>query len=156
MMALILEAPEFTFYDIEMAVRISREVLDRILADAAEDGLERCGLLLGEGNGIRDVRFAANIAPDPARHFELDPAVLLAAHKGARAGGLAILGHYHSHPSGKSVPSVTDAQCAAADDSLWLIVGGADAALWRAVAEGPLHGRFQAERMEIYGDVALA
>lgn len=140
-----------------MAVRISRTLLDQILADAAAgQGMERCGLLLGEADRIADVHFAANVAPDPSRHFELDPAILLAAHKAARAGGPQILGHYHSHPSGQAVPSLTDAESAAPDGALWLIVGGAGAALWRAVGTGAVHGRFQAESMNICGDAELA
>lgn len=140
-----------------MAVRISRTLLDLILADAAAaEGAERCGLLLGDAERITEVRFAANIAPDPSRHFELDPQVLLAAHKGSRSGGPAIIGHYHSHPSGRAAPSRTDADCAVADGSLWLIVAGRQAALWRAVGTGSVHGRFQAEPMAICGDVELA
>lgn len=140
-----------------MAVRISRTLLDKILADAATGGgVERCGLLLGFRDHIREVYFAANVAPDPARHFELDPAVLLTAHKAARAGGPQIVGHYHSHPSGKAVPSATDAHCAAPDGSLWLLVAGEEAALWRAEEGGTVHGCFQAEPMDICGDVELA
>jgi proteasome lid subunit RPN8/RPN11 len=140
-----------------MAVRISRTLLNAILADAALGrGLERCGLLLGSPDHIREVRFGANVAPDPARHFELDPSVLLAAHKEARAGGAQIVGHYHSHPSGRAIPSATDARCALADGALWLLVAGDDAALWRAEEGGAVHGCFHAEPMGIYGDVELA
>lgn len=141
-----------------MAVRISRTLLDQILTDAASvEGVERCGLLLGKNAGqISEVRFAANVAPDPSRHFELDPAVLLTAYRASRSGGMQVLGHYHSHPSGEAVPSRTDAECAAADGLLWLIVAGRTAALWRAVGNGPVHGRFQAEPMDICGDVELA
>lgn len=140
-----------------MAVRISRTLLDLILADAAMgEGVERCGLLLGKEGRIAEVRFAANTAPDPSRHFELDPAVLLAAYKASRAGGLKVLGHYHSHPSGQAVPSRTDAECATDDGSLWLIVADGAVALWRAVGTGAMHGRFEAEPMDICGDVELA
>ena len=140
-----------------MAVRISRTLLNAILADAALGrGVERCGLLLGSPDHIRQVRFAANVAPDPVRHFELDPSVLLTAHKAARAGGAQIVGHYHSHPTGQAVPSATDARCAFADGTLWLLVAGEVAALWRAEEGGAIHGRFHAEPMDIYGDVELA
>ncbi|MCF8707958.1 Mov34/MPN/PAD-1 family protein [Rhizorhapis sp. SPR117] len=140
-----------------MDIRISRDLLERILADAAAgQGEERCGLLLGEAGHIRDVRFAANVALDPTRHFELDPGILLATYKAARAGGARILGHYHSHPSGTVIPSAADGQCAAPDGSLWLIVAGMQAALWRAGHTGELHGRFQAESLEIYDDLTLA
>src|SRR3546814_19014247 len=89
--------------DIEMTISISRALLNRILADAAKDsGAERCGLLLGEAARICDVRFAANVAPEPACHFEIDPAVLLDAHRTARNGGSLVGGHSHSHPPGKT------------------------------------------------------
>src|SRR3546814_19401368 len=93
---------------------------------------------------------------EPACHFELDPAVLLDAHRRARNGGPRVVGHYHSHPSGKAVPSSIDAECAAPDGSLWLIVADAQARLWRAVANGPLHGQFRAETMEDCGTVGVA
>ena len=91
---------------------------------------------------------AANVAAEPARAFELDPAVLIAAHRAARAGGDAILGHYHSHPGGDPQPSSCDAAAAAAGE-LWLVVAGREARLWRAVAGGPLHGAFAAEPMTV-------
>ncbi|EPR16025.1 peptidase [Sphingobium indicum IP26] len=103
------------------------------MSEAAADRHEVCGLLLGEAGRIEAVLPAANVAPDPARHFELDPAVLIAAHRDARAGGARIVGHYHSHPGGLAVPSETDAACAAPDGGLWLIVGGEAARLWVAV-----------------------
>ena len=101
---------------------------------AAGSEEEICGLLLGEGSEIMEVRSALNVAPDRARHFEIDPAALIAAHRTAREGGIQVLGHYHSHPSGVAAPSATDAACAAPDGSLWLIVANGEAALWRAVA----------------------
>ncbi|BAV63553.1 M67 family metallopeptidase [Sphingobium cloacae] len=115
-----------------MRVSISREDLDRIRHLAAAGEGEICGLLLGTEGRIEAIRPAANIAPDPARHFELDPALLLAAHREARGGGPRIVGHYHSHPGGVAVPSATDAACARPDGSLWLIVAGSAARLWIA------------------------
>ena len=115
-----------------MKVRISRLLLEQIKALAAADAREVCGLLLGETGCIGDIRPAANIAADPARYFELDPAVLLAAHKAARLGGPAIMGHYHSHPSGRSEPSAVDAQNATPDGSLWMILAGEEIGLWIA------------------------
>lgn len=104
---------------------------------AAADSHEVCGLLLGGEGRITDIRPAANVALDPARHFELDPATLIAAYRAARSGGPAIIGHYHSHPSGHAAPSATDAAAAAPDGSLWLIVGTGAARLWIA---GPGEG----------------
>jgi proteasome lid subunit RPN8/RPN11 len=130
-----------------MPIVIASELLEEILGHAAAElGTEVCGLLLGRNDRITAVRPAANVAATPARAFELDPAVLLAAHRAARAGGDAILGHYHSHPGGDPCPSSCDA-AAAAEGELWLVVAGEEAQLWRAVAGGPLHGAFAAEAL---------
>lgn len=125
-----------------MKVAISRGLMEQIVALAAESRNEVCGLLLGTRGRIDAIVPAANVAPDPARHFELDPAVLIRAHRAARSGGPAVVGHYHSHPSGLAVPSVTDAECAAPDGSLWLIVAGGEARLWLAGRDGAVNGRF--------------
>lgn len=106
--------------------------MEQIMDLAAAQAGEVCGLLLGEPGRIATIRPAANVAPDPARHFELDPAVLLAAYRAARQGGARILGHYHSHPSGVAMPSATDRACATPDGTLWLIVAGRSARLWLA------------------------
>lgn len=127
-----------------MAVRISRDVLEQILAEArAAPDREICGLLLGDdARKIFAAQSAANVADDPALRFEIDPATLIAAHRAARAGGLSVLGHYHSHPCGGVEPSHCDAEMARADGALWLICGPAgDCATWRAGNAG-LHGRF--------------
>lgn len=114
-------------------VAISRGLLEQIVAlSVAREAEEVCGLLLGQGGAIEAILPAANVAPDPARHFELDPAVLIAAHRAARSGGPQVIGHYHSHPSGVPIPSRTDAACASPDGSLWLIIGAGEARLWRA------------------------
>jgi proteasome lid subunit RPN8/RPN11 len=130
-----------------MPIVIASELLEEILGHAAAElGTEVCGLLLGRNDRITAVRPAANVAAEPTRAFELDPAVLIAAHRAARAGGDAILGHYHSHPGGDPRPSSCDAVAAAAGE-LWLVVAGEQAGLWRAVAGGPLHGAFAAETL---------
>lgn len=117
-----------------MKVRISSSLLEQIVHLAARQAVEVCGLLLGEGRRITAILPAANVVLDPARHFELDPAILIAAHRAARQGGPAVLGHYHSHPSGRAEPSRTDVECARPDGTLWLIVGGEGARLWVAQA----------------------
>ncbi|MEQ6335027.1 M67 family metallopeptidase [Sphingobium sp. MK2] len=118
-----------------MRVMIASLLLDRIVALAAAAEDEVCGLLLGAAAGqIMAIAPAANVAADPARHFELDPAALIAAHRAARSGGPNVIGHYHSHPSGVAIPSATDAACARPDGSLWLIVAGNEARLWIAQA----------------------
>ena len=116
-----------------MKVRISRLLLRRVVAMAQAEQDEVCGLLLGGAGWISEIRPTANVAQDPARHFEVDPVVLIAAHRQARVGGNSVIGHYHSHPSGHGEPSATDAASAAADGSYWMIAANGTARLWQAV-----------------------
>ncbi len=128
-----------------MDVAISSELLARILAEAAATpDVEVCGLLLGWDGRVEEARACRNVAADPSQTFEIDPTALIAAHRAARDGGPAILGCYHSHPSGLAVPSRRDAGDAAANGWLWAIVAGPDVQVWRAVADGALWGRFEA------------
>jgi proteasome lid subunit RPN8/RPN11 len=72
------------------------------------------------------------------------PAALIAAHRAARAGGPALVGHYHSHPGGSPVPSARDA-AAAEPGSYWIIAGSGALRAWYAdgrPADGK--GRFRA------------
>lgn len=126
----------------EMTLEIS--IVDRtaILAHATESSDEVCGLLLGQGRRVTRVEACRNVAADPARRFEIDPARLLAAHRAARNGAPQVIGHYHSHPSGDPTPSPRDAADAAPDGSVWLLVAGGVLTAWRAVPRGALHGRF--------------
>ncbi|WP_375422392.1 Mov34/MPN/PAD-1 family protein [uncultured Sphingomonas sp.] len=126
-----------------MVLDISSAVVAHILAAAAESSdREVCGLLFGTAARVEAAEACRNVAAQPARRFELDPVALLAAHRAARAGGPAIVGHYHSHPSGSAVPSTCDAEAAAKDGAIWLIVAGGELRGWRAVTEGAIHGRF--------------
>ncbi len=93
--------------------------------------LECCGLLLGQHGVVAEARPAANVHPDPARHFEIDPKALIAAHRAARMGGPQVLGYYHSHPTGRAEPSATDRAAASGDGRIWAIVAGGQVRLWR-------------------------
>jgi len=128
-----------------MRVKISSALIDRIVAvAAASPEAEVCGLLFGSVDRIDAVEPCINVAPDPARRFEIDPAALLAAHRRARDGAMMPVGCYHSHPGGIAAPSPRDAADAAPDGGIWLIVAGGRVTAWRAVADGPVHGRFVA------------
>jgi proteasome lid subunit RPN8/RPN11 len=143
-----------------MELRLSRTLAEAIRNETrAAAPQECCGLLLGDRAGFRidAIRPAANVAADPLHCFEIDPAVLLAAHKAARAGGPEIVGHYHAHPAGEPVPSATDAAMAAGEGEIWLIVGRQGAIrAWRAGPEGGVHGRFDPLEITVADESGLA
>ena len=93
-------------------------------------------MLFGSAALVDGVMAAANVADDPARRFEIDPAALFAAIRAERAGGPTLAGHYHSHPGGIAEPSAPDRAMAAADGKLWLIVAGEAVTAWRAGEDG--------------------
>lgn len=134
-----------------MVLEISSALVARLLSEAASPDAEVCGLLFGSDARIDAAQACANVAEDPARAFEIDPAALFAAHRRARAGGPAVIGCYHSHPSGAAHPSQRDADSAAPDGSLWLIVGGAEFDCFRAVVDGQIHKRFDRAAVVVVG-----
>ncbi|MCT2399720.1 M67 family metallopeptidase [Novosphingobium sp. HK4-1] len=102
---------------------------------------ECCGLLLGcgEPGGIGRIDTAmpaANVSDQPRLRFEIDPVVLLAAHKAAREDGPKVLGYYHSHPLGHLVPSATDCEHSTGDLRIWAIIAGGQVAFWRDSGKG--------------------
>ncbi|HYZ48989.1 MAG TPA: M67 family metallopeptidase [Sphingomonas sp.] len=116
-----------------MKTEISRTVLDAIQSHAAtEPAREVCGLLFGGGGRIDAATPAENVAEEPGRRFEIDPAALIAAMRAERAGGPKLLGYYHSHPNGPPEPSATDRAFAATDGRLWLIIARGEIAAWKA------------------------
>ncbi len=120
-----------------MSVTISSEVLTQLVAAAiASPDAEICGLLFGAAGRIEAAEACANVAVDSSRTFEIDPKAVFAAHRRARGGGAAVVGHYHSHPSGLPIPSPRDAAQAMGDGAIWLILGGGVARAWRSVEVG--------------------
>jgi proteasome lid subunit RPN8/RPN11 len=120
-----------------MAIELTSGALATLLAEAAKaHPLECCGLLLGQGNRIDRAMPCANVHPQPGRHFEVDPAALIAAHRAARAGGPEVLGYYHSHPGGSAEPSATDRAMASGDGRVWAIVAGGAVGWWRDGPQG--------------------
>jgi proteasome lid subunit RPN8/RPN11 len=120
-----------------MRLEISSALSARLLAEAAASpNAEICGLLFGSERTIEGAESCANVAAEPTRRFEIDPVALLAAHRRARGGGAAVIGCYHSHPSGSPLPSATDAESAMGDGAVWIILGGGEALAWRTVQRG--------------------
>ncbi len=81
---------------------------------------ECCGVLLGRrgSDEITVVRLepATNIAEgDKRKAYQIDWETLFRTTKAARADDLGIVGFYHSHPDGSSMPSATDTRWAWVD-----------------------------------------
>lgn len=133
-------------------LEIATELACRLRFEATgSPSAEICGLLFGDPSRVADARICTNVHPEPARCFEIDPAALLAAHRAQRTSGPTLIGCFHSHPSGDTTPSATDAAAAAPDGSVWLIITRTDARAWRATADGAVHGRFDALELRVVG-----
>ena len=116
-----------------MTVSVTSEVIKALLAEAARaHPREACGLLFGTSRAITALQAAANVHPAPETHFEIDPAILIAAHRAMRGGGPAVVGCYHSHPHGPAAPSAADVALAARDGGIWAIVGAGQVRFWRS------------------------
>lgn len=107
---------------------------------------EACGLLIGWRGGDEEWHVVraeptANAVVEAAGEdlakdrFEIPPRALLTAQRTAKAQGLAVIGHYHSHPNGRTGPSPTDHAHAFWPDHAWLIIAvearEASATAWR-------------------------
>ena len=97
-----------------MPLQLTSEHDTAIRAHATKDyPHECCGFLVGraDGNAVTVARAvpAANTRDDsPRNRFEIDPGELVKADRAARAGGLGVVGFYHSHPDAPAQPSNFD------------------------------------------------
>lgn len=115
-----------------MVIEVTSGVMATLLEEAQRaDPLECCGILLGQGDRIERALPAANVHPAPDRHFEIDPAALIGAHRAARGGGAQVLGYYHSHPNSRAAPSAQDRAQASGDGRIWAIVAAGSVTWWR-------------------------
>ena len=138
-----------------MIEQLSSVTLPEILRDAllvearAAFPHECCGLLYGKAGRVDATQPAKNCAGEPSAAFEIDPAALVAAQVATRRGGPSVIGYYHSHPNGRAAPSMSDAESAAADGRIWLVIADDRITAWQAVAHGPWLGRFLPLGLEI-------
>lgn len=114
----MLDREAHVFADVEVVAAV-------LEAAEAAAPLEACGLLLGRNNPggicLRRCVPSPNLAPDPIRRFEVDPAVRLRLQSESREGGDPVLGVYHSHPAGRPEPSETDRRFLLEPGLVWLI-----------------------------------
>ncbi len=106
----------------EAPFALPRTAVNRLLAAAqARPGEEVCGFVVRRGDGCA-VCPVTNIASDPVRRFEMDPAGMIEAFRHARDDGEEILAIYHSHPSGPPRPSALDQELAHYPDLPYLVI----------------------------------
>jgi proteasome lid subunit RPN8/RPN11 len=70
---------------------------------------EACGILAGRDNGVEKVYLMKNSKPGPD-YYEMDPEEQFRIMKDIRDRGLAMVGMFHSHPSGQAFPSSMDVE----------------------------------------------
>lgn len=114
---------------------IYRPHLKRVEADArVRAPIEACGILIGKRRNndfeVLDVVATLNVVNSSTR-FEIDPEELYRVMKGAEAGGLEIIGFYHSHLGYGAGPSTVDLEhMKFLSNLVWLIcdipAGGAE------------------------------
>jgi len=135
-----------------MQVMLSSTLHARMIAHAqASHPQECCGLLYGTEHTIERIAPAINVADDPDRAFEIDPATLIAAERAMRQGSDAIIGYYHSHPNGRAEPSPHDAASAACDGRLWLVIADGRITAWQATSGGSHLGAFDPVPVQLTG-----
>lgn len=103
-------------------VRVRREVLARMLAEARRNStVECCGLLAGRNGVITELLPATNTLASSTA-FEIAPAELFRLFRGMREVGLDHLGIYHSHPATDNAPSPRDVEQAYYPEAAYFIV----------------------------------
>jgi len=88
------------------------------------------------GDAIEALRLhpIRNLASEDDR-FEIDPAEHIRLLRTLRGTARGIVGCYHSHPNGKSVPSPRDRSEACEENFVWLIAGADETAAFVASGE---------------------
>lgn len=134
----MIRAPRVTIRPAAM-----RAAVDTVEAAYPAEG---CGLLLGHAraDGIEVVETVAsiNLAPDPRRAFEIDPALRLRLQRRSREDGTPpVIGLYHGHPDMAASPSAADLAGAWETGLIWVIFRVEDGQMiearsWQLAADG--------------------
>jgi proteasome lid subunit RPN8/RPN11 len=109
-------------------MRISRELIEEMVAHAREDlPNECCGMVGGREDEATEVVRVANAAASPLR-YEMDPQEQYDALKRIEDDGGELLAIYHSHTKSAAYPSQTDVnQAVNWPDAIYLIISLQDA-----------------------------
>ena len=111
----------------EPVVILPASLCDQLLIEArAAFPAECCGLFEGvrdgEGAHIMALHPSPNRSPEPEAAFEIDPAVHFALLRALQGTGRAVVGCYHSHPTGKAEPSARDRANGCETGFVWIII----------------------------------
>ena len=118
-------------------MRISRELLDDVIAHArAEAPHECCGMIASRDGEAVAVHRARNVAENPVKLYVMESREQYRIQNEIEEAGLDLGAIYHSHPASEPVPSPTDRKLAAIGNdenrrlaypgTLYIIVGLAD------------------------------
>ena len=89
-------------------MRISRSLVDELIAHAREDAPnECCGMVAADDGRAVEVYRAANAAASPLR-YEIDPRDIIRVTSAIDDAGLSLGAIYHSHTRSEPYPSQTD------------------------------------------------
>ena len=118
-------------------MRISRELLDDVIAHARADAPnECCGMIASRDGEAVAVHRAANKAASPLR-YEIDGMEQYKIQSAIEDAGLELGAIYHSHTRSDPLPSQTDINLAFYPEALYVIVGlkspEPDVRAWRIV-----------------------
>jgi len=104
-------------------INLPRPVVNSLLKLAqSKTDKEVCGLISQQANNKMKVYPVNNIASDPERFFEMDPAETINVMKQIRESQAELFAIYHSHPHAPAYPSKTDIEQAGYPDALYLII----------------------------------
>lgn len=104
-------------------MRLSRELIDEIVAHAREDAPnECCGMIAAEDGRAVEIYRATNAAASPLR-YEIEPRDQFRIEMAIDEAGLALGAIYHSHTRSAPYPSQTDVNLAFHPHALYVIVG---------------------------------
>jgi [CysO sulfur-carrier protein]-S-L-cysteine hydrolase len=118
-------------------LRISRQLLDEVIAHAREDAPnECCGMIASSDGEAVAVHRARNTAASPFR-YEMDGMEQYRIQTAIEDAGLELGAIYHSHTRSAPEPSQTDINLAFYPEALYVIVGlkspQPDVRAWRIV-----------------------
>ena len=110
------------------ALLLPEDITAEIILHAKDEAPnECCGVLLGKGDAVSEVRRARNVKASPVE-YELDPKEHVNILRAADDARLDVVGFYHSHTFSEAYPSITDISKMSDWGYFYLIASLADAA----------------------------